>query len=355
MKIVHCLFTMETGGAQVLAIDLLNQLCASHQVSLLIVNDEWNKSLLTQLDKRVAVHLIHRKTGSRNPMPLLKLNMLLLKLKPDVIHCHEGGMGQIIKMQSGKLLYTIHDVGIPVSQYHHYSTLVAISDAVYNDVITKHPQNIKKIYNGIVTGSFKHRTNHTLQNNEPIRLVQVSRLMHEKKGQDILLHALKMLYDNYSFTNFAMDFVGGGVSHGYLLQLVDELGLNDRVNFLGERDREWLFTNLCNYNILVQPSRYEGFGLTLLEGFAAGLVVVASDIEGPAEIVHNIPGGFLFENGHVEDCAKQLYDVVKQYSDNKLGDLAGKSVPAVNEKYSIEACTNGYLHEYMKLAASVAE
>lgn len=354
MKIVHCLFTMETGGAQVLAIDLLNQLCASHEVYLIIVNDEWNRSLLTQLDKRVAVHLIKRKTGSRNPMPLIKLNMLLLKLKPDVIHCHEGGMGQIIKMQSGKLLYTIHDVGIPVSFYHHYSTLVAISDAVYKDVIAKYPHNLKKIYNGIVTGLFSHRKGHSIQSHEHIRFVQVSRLMHEKKGQDILLRALKMLYDDHGFTNFSMDFVGSGASHGYLLELVNELGLKDQVNFLGEKDRSWLFGNLCTYNILVQPSRYEGFGLTLLEGFAAGLLVVASDIEGPAEIVRNIPGGFLFKNGNVEDCAKQLHFVVKQYSGNKLNDLAGKSVPAVNDKYSIEACTKGYLHEYTTLAASGA-
>ena len=337
-----------------LAIDLLNQLCPAHQVYLIIVNDEWNKSLLTQLDKRVTVHLIHRKTGSRNPLPLLKLNGLLLRISPDVIHCHEGGMGRIIKMQRGRLLYTIHDVGIPVSQYHHYSTLVAISDAVYNDVAAKHPHNLTKIYNGIVTASFKHHRQHTLQNNEPIRFVQVSRLMHEKKGQDILLHALNMLRRDHGFTNFSMDFVGGGASQEYLQQLVQELELQDHVRFAGEKDRNWLFANLCTYNILVQPSRYEGFGLTLLEGFAAGLLVIASDIEGPAEIVHNIPGGFLFENGNIADCAKQLYQVAVQYSGNKLTDLAGKSVPALNEKYSIEACTKGYVQQYASLAASKA-
>lgn len=351
MRIVHCLFTMETGGAQVLVVDLLNQFCASHQVSLIVVNDEWNKSLLNQIDKRVSVHLINRKTGSRNPVPLLQFNLLLLRLKPDVIHCHEGTMGRIIKMQSGKLLYTIHDVGIPVSLYHHYNTIVAISDAVYKDVVGKYPHNLKKIYNGIVTGSFKHRKNHSLQY-ERIRLVQVSRLMHEKKGQDILLQALKMLRDDHGFTHFSMDFVGSGASQDYLLQMVRDLGLDEQVNFLGEKDRGWLFDNLCNYNVLVQPSRYEGFGLTLLEGFAAGLLVLASDIEGPAEIVHNVPGGFLFQNGNVEDCAKQLSLIVNQYADNKLSDLAGRSVSSVQEKYSINACIKGYLHEYGNLAAS---
>ncbi len=340
---------METGGAQVLAIDLLNQFCVQHEVSLIVVNNECNKELMKQLDKRVAIHFINRKSGSRNPLPLLKLNMLLLKLKPDVIHCHEGTMGQLIKMQAGKLLYTIHDVGIPVSVYHHYNRLVAISDAVYKDVIARYPHNLTKIYNGIVTSLFRHRQQHSLNSPEPIRFVQVSRLMHEKKGQDILLRALKKLSEEYGFTRFSMDFVGGGTSHEYLKQLTIELGLEKQVSFLGEKDRNWLFNNLCNYHLLVQPSRYEGFGLTVLEGFAAGLLVVASDIEGPAEIIHNIPGGFLFKNGSVDDCAKQLYKVVEQYTQNRLSELAKKAVPTLEEKYSIEACTSGYLHEYANL------
>ena len=337
-----------------LAIDLLNQLCASHEVSLVVVNNECNKELMKQLDKRVAVHYINRKTGSRNPLPVIRLNLLLLKLKPDVIHCHEDSMGQLIKMQSGKLLYTIHDVGIPVSVYHRYNSLVAISDAVYKDVAARYPRNLTKIYNGVVTSLFRHRQQHFLTHQEPVRFVQVSRLMHEKKGQDILLRALKKLAEEYGFTNFSMDFVGGGASYNYLKQLTQELGLEHHVHFLGEKDRSWLFNNLCSYHLLVQPSRYEGFGLTVLEGFAAGLLVVASDIEGPAEIIHNIPGGFLFKNGNADDCAKQLFDVVEQYAGNRLSELAEKSVPTLNQKYSIEACSNGYLHEYENLIAAKA-
>ena len=37
MKIVHCFYTMEMGGAQVLAVDLMNRMCAEHTLSLIIV------------------------------------------------------------------------------------------------------------------------------------------------------------------------------------------------------------------------------------------------------------------------------------------------------------------------------
>lgn len=352
MKIVHCFYSMEAGGAQVLAIDLMNQLCTHHQVSLVVVNDICSSAVLSQLDKKVRVYFIRRKTGSRNPLPLLKLNLLLLRLRPDVIHCHEENMGQIIRIRTGKLLYTIHDVGIPVSLYHHYNMLVAISDTVYKDVVAKHPHNLAKVYNGIGTHLFKPRRVHVLRPQEGIRLVQVSRLLHEKKGQDILLRALQLVKDKYGFTRFTLDLIGSGASHDYLVQLTRELELENQVQFLGDKDRSWIFAHLCDYHLLVQPSRYEGFGLTVIEGFAAGLPVLASDIEGPAEIIHNVPGGFLFENGSAEGCAAQIYRIIKQYTDNKLEGVTGETGHLLKEKYSIEACTKGYLREYANLVAS---
>ena len=335
-----------------LAIDLMNQLCGAHQVSLVVVNDIWSDAVLSQLDKRVKVYFIRRKVGSRNPLPILKLNALLLRLRPDVIHCHEENMGQIIKIRTGKLLYTIHDTGIPVSLYHHYNALVAISDTVYNDVVTKYPHNLKKVYNGIGTHLFKPRKMHVLQQQEPVKLVQVSRLIHEKKGQDILLRALKLIEEQYGLGNVTLDFVGSGASLDYLVQLTRELGLQDRVRFLGDQQRSWVFAHLCDYHLLVQPSRYEGFGLTVIEGFAAGLPVLASDIEGPAEIIHNVPGGYLFQNGSVESCAAEIYRIIQQYTENKLEQMAGETVHRLREKYSIEACTKGYLQEYANLVAS---
>lgn len=335
-----------------LAIDLMNQLCTHHLVSLVIVNDIWSNAVLSQLDKRVRVYFIRRKEGSRNPLPLLKLNLLLLRLRPDVIHCHEEKMGQVIRVKTGKLLYTIHDVGIPVSLYHRYHTLVAISDTVYNEVAAKYPHNLTKVYNGIGTHLFRPRKVHVLRQQEPVRLVQVSRLLHEKKGQDILLRALQLIKDRYGFSRFMLDFIGSGASHDYLVELTRELGLQNQVQFLGDQDRSWIFAHLCDYHLLVQPSRYEGFGLTVIEGFAAGLPVLASDIEGPAEIIHNVPGGYLFQRGSVESCAEQIYRIIQQYTDNKLTAVSGETVQALREKYSIEACTRGYLREYANLAAS---
>ena len=350
MKIAHCLFTFETGGAQVLSVDLLNEMCLKHEVSLIIINNKWNDELLKQLDKRVAIYYIGRKEGNKNPIPIIRFNLLLLKLKPDIIHCHEPKMAAIIKTRHSKLLQTIHDVGIPTDNYDLYNVSVAISDAVYADVISKYKEDrVKKVYNGISFELFHQRNQFTLKNGEPLRLVQLSRLVYEKKGQDVLLNALHKVKKDFNISDFTLDFIGGGESRGYLEKMVLDLGLTNNVNFAGERGRDWIFKNLSSYHMLVQPSRYEGFGLTILEGFAAGLPVLASNIDGPAEIISHAPGGFLFENGNIENCAESLARIFELYRSNKIASLMNQTLAPIRETYSIKSCAQKYLNVYERL------
>jgi len=349
LKIVHCLFTMETGGAQVLTVELLNEMSNEHDVSLIIINNKFNPCLLKQLNPKVSVFYINRKEGSRNPFPIIRLNLLLLTLKPDIIHCHEPQIARILKLTNAKLIHTIHDVGLPTSCYHLYDKLIAVSGVVHRDVSFRSALPVTTVDNGTSINLYKQRTQFKLEQDETVKFIQVSRLAHEKKGQDILLHALSLMKSTYSFSNFSVDFIGAGDSYDYLIKLADSLGLSKNVNFFGERNRNWLFENLSDYHILVQPSKYEGFGLTILEGFAAGLPVLAADIDGPAEIISHAPGGFLFNSGDSISCAQELYNIVDLYRNNQVSDLISKTTAMIEQRYSIKSCTKHYLEEYSRL------
>lgn len=348
MKIVHCFFTLEMGGAQVLAMDLLNNMCTDHETHLIVVNDIVSEALINNLNPKVTVHRIQRKEGSRNPVPLIKFNLLLYKINPDIIHCHESDIGRIIRVGTGKLLYTIHGMEISTKDYHYYRSLVAISDAVENDVKKRFDRPIKKVYNGIDTSSFNKRSAYTLTN-EKIKFIHLSRLVHAIKGQDILLEALHKLKTAYNYTNFTVDFVGVGSSMEYLKKLVTSLNLTNEVVFAGEKDRPWLNANLAKYHLLIQPSRNEGFGLTLLEGFAAGLPALASDIDGPAEIINQTPRGWLFANENAAECAARLFEIITAYTTGGMEQIMQHSESLTDTKYSAKACTQGYLQEYKLL------
>jgi glycosyltransferase involved in cell wall biosynthesis len=346
MKIIHCLFTMEAAGAQVLTVGLLNEMCIKNEVKLVIVNG-WNTELLKELDPSIKIHYINRKEGNRSLQPLIKLNLLLMRFDADIIHCHEPNMVKIIKLKKkAKLIHTVHDMGIPTHLYNKYDSLVAISDAVYKDVTSKCTQPIIQINNGIPITSFKRRLDYSPVKDTPLKLVQVSRLLHEKKGQDILLRALRTIVKDHGFTNWTLDLIGSGASEEFLKGLTSYLKLQDNVNFVGEKSRAWILNNLCDYHVLIQPSRYEGFGLTIVEGLAAGLPVLASDIDGPKEIINSIPGGFLFENGDIADCSNQLYSVMQLWKKGKIKDIMKTSLEQIQEKYSMTHCADKYIQAY---------
>jgi glycosyltransferase involved in cell wall biosynthesis len=324
-------------------------MCNSHSVSLVIINRQYNKSLLRQLNSRVNIYYINRKQGSYNPFPLWQLNRLLYKLRPQVIHCHEPDTAKYIKLTSGKLVNTVHDLGLPTTYYHYYHLVVAVSSAVFNDVATRCRCTLTTIVNGIQAGAFTRKQAYTPGTSGTWRLVQVSRLVHDRKGQDVLLHALHRIVYEYGIRNISLDFIGPGDSLAYLQLLTRQLELDGYVNFPGDKERSWLFDHLADYHLLVQPSRIEAFGLTVLEGIAAGVPVLAANIAGLAEILQNVPAAFLFEPGDVAGCARQIEAILALYGNHRVSGLIQPSVDMVISKFSLRSCATAYLDAYTQL------
>ncbi len=346
MTIVHCIFTMETGGAQMLAVDILNGLVAEHSVHLIIVNNKFSKENLAQLNPGVQVHFIGRKEGSKNPLPLVKLNRLLFKLKPAVVHCHEPRMGQLFWRPKVPSLLTVHNTGIENVYAHRYSGLVAISRSVAADVKTRQGLTIPVVNNGVDISTFRQRQDYTLPKESPLSVVQVSRLVHETKGQHLLLEALSRFRSRFPEANMQAYFIGDGPSRSYLEENSARLGLKDYVHFLGTKDRSWIKEHLCDYHILAQPSTKEGFGLTIVEGAAAGLPIVASDMDGPQEITGNSPEGLLFPTGDIEGLVHCLQSWVKAYQEGSVALTLSSPQANIKQRYNITSTIQGYLRQY---------
>jgi glycosyltransferase involved in cell wall biosynthesis len=293
---------------------------------------------------------LNRKEGSRNPLSILKLNWLLRKINPSVVHCHEPKMIKMFFRRKFSCLLTVHDTGIPVLYQDSYDTLAAISDSVAKDVKKRFGVVSPIVYNGIDINSFSKRTDYALESNGQIRIVQVSRLMHEKKGQDILLSAIAGLKAECPEQNIRIDFIGDGLSKGYLEELAKKLNIEGLVRFQGNKDRQWIRANLSAYHILVQPSRYEGFGLTIVEGIAAGLPAVASDIEGPKEILEPFKNKLLFKKDNPDDLARILKTLINNYHNAQIKNEFDPVYVNVTSRYAINSTVRGYLQVYAHLA-----
>ena len=347
MKIVHINYSFTAGGAEALLVDIVNEQVKTQNVSIIIINKHYDDDLFNGIDEKVGVYLLNRIPGSKNPFKILNLWRLLIKLKPDVIHCHEHSIIRLLFLFKAPKLLTIHDVKYVSRSLYKYSKLIAISEAVRKEIKNVYQLDAKVIYNGIKVENVAP-VQSMKKNNDNFRIVQVSRLQHEKKGQHILLEALSILIKK-GILNISLDFIGEGSSDKYLKQLASDLNISKCVNFLGNKDRNYIYNNLCEYILLVQPSLYEGFGITIIEAMAAGIEVLVSDIDGPLEIIGKVGFGHKFKCGDAEDCSLKLYEI---YSNRESVDSQSRSElqrEACKKFFDIGVMVKNYLEEYRKL------
>jgi len=151
-----------------------------------------------------------------------------------------------------------------------------------------------------------------------------------------------------------MHLIGDGSSRELLQEMSNTLGINELVLFEGNKPREWIYENLCNFDLFIQPSRYEGFGLTVAEAMVAKVPVLSSNIEGPVEIMTVNDGGsnrlvgYTFETQNSEDLAKKIAEFVQNGRNEKSVELGRRHVMA---NYDIRNTALRYLEEYRKLLA----
>ncbi|SEM80914.1 Glycosyltransferase involved in cell wall bisynthesis [bacterium A37T11] len=347
MKIVHCIFTMHTGGSQMLVVDILNSLCRDNEVYLIVINDEWSNDIIARLDKRIRIYFLYRPRGSKNPLYIFRLNFLLWRIDPTIIHCHEPNMVNMILFKKSLCILTVHDVGIKNLFHKNYQKLISISDAVFEDIKDRFNTSSEIIYNGIDFDKFEKSSFKEYDINKPLKLIQISRLIHEKKGQDILIKAVTELLQ-YNIL-FELYFVGDGPSLEYLENLVVREGIESMVYFLGNKDRTWIMNNLREFDLLIQPSIYEGFGLTIIEGIAAGIPVIASEGGGPSEILKKWNSIFLFRTGDSKECSLKILNVISMLENGTMTKFLEEVGKEIKSKYSLNRMVSGYLKTYLSL------
>lgn len=349
MRIIHINFSFTSGGIDTMMVDIINFQVKICDVDLIIVNDMINYEILNHINKNVKIHLIKRPQGSKNPVYIFKLNKIIYKLKPNFIHCHNNNLIGLLFTNVKKGL-TIHALDLPVNSLKKYDQLFAISNAVRKDVKSRSSIDAIVIHNGIdfslLTKQFGSSSN------QIFRIIQVSRLEHINgagKGQHILILALSILKYKLNFNNIEVDFIGEGPSYEYLNNLTKELQLENNVNFIGNKSREFIYKILSQYDLLVQPSLNEGFGLTILEGIGSKIPVLASDKNGPLEISQILNYNFLFETGNPEKLADAILEIYSKKNDpDYLKKLDEYSIKAKG-LFSIEQTANNYIKEYQKL------
>ena len=345
MKIAHVVWGMKTGGVETMLVNIINEQVKTEEVRLFIINDFVDEFIVEKISPQCRILRLNRKPSSKNPLKILKLNCWICMFRPDIIHVHSYRVSKLI-FGNWNIVRTIHGMNNISEEYPRMKALYSISNVV-QDFTEKQGFQSTVIMNGIKTSAMKVRDcQRTLSGT--YEMVQVSRLYVEDKGQDILLRALRKLAEK-GVCNFRMHFIGAGPSEEMLRKLAQELGIADQVIFEGLKSQEYIYQHLCDYDLFVQPSRCEGFGLTVAEAMAAKLPVLVSDIEGPMEVIGYGKYGMAFKSEDVDDLAEKLRTILQGDYDYSLVEKAYRHVC---EEFDVRKTAKRYLEEYKNVLNS---
>jgi glycogen(starch) synthase len=161
-------------------------------------------------------------------------------------------------------------------------------------------------------------------------LVLYSGRLVERKGIRELLDAIPQVLDITPDAYFVLaggppPLTGDEVAAQWLRP--QHAAYRDRIHFTGWLTPKDVYRWYSVADILVVPSRYEPFGMVVLEGMLHGLPVIAAEVGGPADILEHGRTGLLFPPRNVTALAAALRQLIENSEDrHRMGHAAAREV-----------------------------
>lgn len=190
----------------------------------------------------------------------------------------------VLNIKAKKKAIWLHDEQMPwiknVDRYFiKLNKIFCVSKSVKYTFDKIYPSNKKKsqvLYNLVNVKNIKKKANEFYPvdfKNNIFNIVTVGRLT-EQKGYDLAIRVAKSL-NNEGF-KFKWFVIGDGKDKRKLKRLVHKLHISSNFIFLGRKNNPYLYIKNCD--LYVQPSRHEGFGLTVLEAKILDRPIIASNL-----------------------------------------------------------------------------
>lgn len=347
MKILHVITSLEIGGAQRLLSDLLPIQAASVTVNLLVyerIDNDFEKVIV-----RAGIKIISLEEHNfLNPGIIFRMRKIFKNY--DLVHAHLFPTVYWASLAARglktKLVYTEHSTSNsrrnkwyfrPVERfmYNGYNRIISISQQT-QDALTSWlgecDERFVIINNGVNTQMFASAKIPVIPNT----LIMVSRFV-TSKDQETVIRAMTQIEKRAT-----LSFVGDGYNRMHCETLAKELGVSERIHFLGQRTD--VAELIASSYIGIQSSNWEGFGLTAVEIMASGVPVIATNVDGLKQVVEG--AGIIFNTGN----ASELAEKVNYLLNNK------EYYRAVSEKcrqraqnYDISVMSDNYMTLYKSL------
>jgi glycosyltransferase involved in cell wall biosynthesis len=298
----------------------------------------------------------------------LKAEKLIRSNNYDAIHAYQASYGGgaawltkifhphiffILTLQEGKnlnyqsfiinwlrsLIIKRADIVTVISRYleEYVKEIIKFNAFVYKKI--ENCQKNKKIMlipNGVDLQKFQMKNDKLqikfkFQNPNQRVIISISRLV-PKNGLTDLIKAFNLLNTKYNIKNIKLVIIGDGDQREELFNLVSNLKLGDKVEFIGSISNDKIYEYLSLASVFVRPSLSEGLGTAFLEAMAVGLPVIGTPVGGIPDFLKEGETGLFCRVGDPEDLAEKINKVL---TDDKLKNkLILNARKLVEEKYT---------------------
>lgn len=349
MTIFICIPCLLTGGTEIQTLNLVRALVTGGHQVVTVCYFEYSPEMVIRFQQAGSEVVCLSKDGTRiggwkGIIFLYKgLRKVLKQYRPEVVHVQYMAPGAIPilllrLLGMRQIIATAHTTAdiypnlrlIHFVQQHCVKAFTCITELaersffgtsqLYSEQTLLKKRNHFTIYNALPAGISISRQ--AKSQDRPLTIGVVSRL-ECIKGMDLVVPAFAQV--KACHPEMQLLIVGDGSLRKQMEEQAHKTGLEETVEFAGRQPQEKLSSDYDRIDILLMPSRSEGFGLTAIEGMARGCVVVAARTGGLPEVVRDGEVGLLHETEQIEDLVAQINKLIEK--------------PALWKQFSNEATT----------------
>lgn len=286
-----------------------------------------------------------------NVIVYFKFLFVLLKIKPNIIHVHTAayrsfwkntGIIYISKLFDKKVIMHLHsghfsdfyekstfrNKRIINKVLHRCDKLICLSSGwkdYYVQTFDLDPNKIEVVTNAIFVDEYvTSRENRSSY----LNLLYIGSLTENKGLKDLVEIAkdLKRKYDN----KFKFTIIGNGPLYKYIKEEKMEHNLN--IELCGELSGNEKTQEFKKADILFLPSYFEGMPLCILEGLAAGHVIISTNVGAIPEVVKENENGYLFQPGDIEKAVS----IIMNLNQTKLEEISENNQRYAQKYYDFQ-------------------
>lgn len=328
--IVQC-----AGGVDCYLRMLLSHMDRSRYMHILVCSSDYFKSDYQGLvDEFIQIEMCNSLSFKKDVKAVLKVRSFIKYYHPDVIYCHSskaGGIGRIANIGTGiPLVYNPHGwafnmkVGClrrnvylwmerllsPLTTRYIIISNYEKMSAIQHRVVRA--DKMKVIFNGIDMNAVDKEvmlgtvTRASLKIPKNAYLIGMVGRISQQKAPDIFIQVAAFLKDILPNTYFMI--VGDGDQRNDIEQLIKDYKLEERVIITGWVNNPVAYASLFDQAMLL--SRWEGFGLVLVEYMKLGKPIIATEVDAISDLITDHENGILVEVNDVEQAVNAVMEIM---------------------------------------------